>query len=152
MITTPTATGSASGWPPMCSSRSAEADDREHDLRQHDERDVHDDRRTRHRAADAGPRQQARLDDVAADLEHRQQPVDRLADPARPEHRPHGRPQLAGQQAPPADRVAQHRQQVERRHQRADPKPAVRSAAATSLAPCAASSAVNSASPTTSPG
>ena len=117
MMTTPTATGSASGWPPICEQQQRETDHREHHLRQHDERHVDDDRRARHRAADPGTRQEARLDDVAADLEHRQQAVDRLADPARPEHRAHGRAQLAGEQAAPAERVGQHRQQVKRRHQ-----------------------------------
>jgi hypothetical protein len=90
-----------------------DADQREDDLGRHDERHVDDHRRAGDGTRDAAADEHACLGDVAAHLEHGEEAVHGLADPAREEHERDGRAHRGREQRAPPERVAEHGRQVE---------------------------------------
>ena len=58
---------------------------------------------------------ETRADEIAADLTHRQQRIDALADPANPEKDPGARPAGARQYCAPREIAEKHRNQVKER-------------------------------------
>ena len=81
----------------------ADADEHEQEQRHHLHKDVDQHRGASKRRRDAGERNDARAGDLAADLRHRQQHVDRLADEAHPDAKARTRLGLRRKDDPPAD-------------------------------------------------
>ena len=127
------------------------AHQREHDLRTSPYGEVRDHRRGRVGARDAAVREQPRAREVAADLRHRQQLVDRFADPAQPQHPPERRPRRARQQRVPAQRVERQREQCDTRDASMSGKPPPASTAPSGTERAENASAASNAPPTTPP-
>ena len=88
----------------------------EDELREEVERDVHHDARGRESPGHARARESLRSNDVPADVERRQQLVDRFRDPPRPDHRPQARSLDRRDHGVPAEGARRDRHDVKQRY------------------------------------